>query len=270
MEKIQGKRTWKALALVAVLVLLAAPVVAQRGSVRSKVGKVVKLVTAAKDTTDSALTAYAEALTAALDTLAEADSMAYRSVCDYAEQVFDNPASAKRSEERFVLLLRHQLSSPASDVAMRSRAADRLHLLMANRPGTVATDLSMMLADGSETRLHEMQAPLTLLFINDPDCLNCRQTVRKLQQSETFTRAVESGRLSVVALATMTDEAQWRGSLGEMPPQWKAAFDKWELVAGGRDYDISSLPSLYLLDGEHRVLLRHCTTKQLLDYLRQP
>lgn len=243
------------------LLLSAASAVAQQRSLRAKVGAAMQLLQNPQSA-DSLLTA-------ALDSVALADTTAYRGLCSYAEQLLDNPNSPLRNEQRLVVVLQSELRTTAADAAMRSRAADRLKLAMANRPGTVAKDFEMMLTDGSSTTLHELQAPLILLFINDPDCHACGQTIAWLQRQETFTRAVVSGRLLVVAVAVTPSEAQWRSRLSEYPEEWTVALDKWNYISDGLSFDLRALPTLCLMDAEHRVVLKDARPEQLVAWLQQ-
>lgn len=251
----------KIFSLALVLLLCAANVGAQQRSLRAKVGTAMKILKNPQSPDST--------LAAALDTVALADTLTYRQLCGYAEQLLDNPNSPLHNEQRLIVVLQSELRSEASDVAMRSRAADRLKLALANRPGTVAKDFEMLLTDGSSTTLHELTAPLILLFLGDPSCHACGKTASWLQRQEAFTGAVRSGRLMVVAVAVTPSEAEWRSRLAELPAEWTAALDKWNYISDGLSYDLRALPTLCLLDSGHRVVLKDPRPEQLVRWLQQ-
>lgn len=257
---------------VALLLLQLLPLQAQAqpaggSSVRALKARAMRLAMQPLEPTDSALEAYGRELTAALDDLAQADTTAYRATGQYLSDMLYNPASPYRDERRLPPLLRHMAASPASDLALRSQAADRLHLVLLNRPGHTVSDIEMRLADGSEATLHSMPERPTLLFIGDPACHACGEVASRLTASDAFRQAVSGGRLLVVMLSVAATEAEWRSHVADMPRDWILAWDEWGYATDGDHFDLLALPTLYLLDADHKVVVKDATVEQVLQSL---
>lgn len=203
----------------------------------------------------------------ALDSLALSGANYYGWACDYAEAVFADRRSPRRDESRLLPVWRQIVTCDSADVARRSRAADRLRLAESNRPGTVARDFEMMLPDGTSTTLHSIEAPYILLLIGDPDCPACARQAAVLNSEPVVSEALSSGRMKAVAVGVGASEAEWRSRLSAFPSTWMVAFDKWDYISRGDTYDLSSLPLLLLLDGQHRVVLRDARQEDIVRVL---
>lgn len=247
--------------IVLVLLLLGCTAAgAQDDRLSRAMGRVLDLLNATEAPADSSVSQ-------ALDSLALCGANYYGWACDYAEAVFGDRRSPRRDESRLLPVWRQQLTCDSADVARRSRAADRLRLAESNRPGTVARDFEMMLADGSSVTLHSIEAPYTLLLIGDPDCPACARQAESLSREPAVREALGSGRMKAVAVGVGASEAEWRSRLGAFPKEWTLAFDKWDYISRGDTYDLSSLPLLLVLDAQHRVVLRDARQDDIVRLL---
>ena len=61
--------------------------------------------------------------------------------------------------------------------------------------------------------------------------------------------------LTVLAIYTEGNPEAWENDLSSIPSGWLAGTDR-EAIKLGALYDLKAMPSLYLLDGEKRVLLK--------------
>lgn len=247
--------------LLFILLTVPATASAQDGQLRRCLGRVLDLFNATTAPQDSVLTA-------ALDSLALTDARVYRWACDYAETVFDDRRSPRRDESRLLPVWRQVAACDSADVAMRSRAADRLRLAGNKRPGAVARDFEMMLADGSSTTLHEQEAPYILLFIGNPDCHACSEQIAALEREPVVREAVADGKMKVVAVSVGASEAEWRSHLNEFPATWTVGFDKWDYISRGDTYDLRSLPLMLVLDDGHRILISDAREDDIVRLLR--
>lgn len=117
-----------------------------------------------------------------------------------------------------------------------------------------AQDFTCETVDGRRMKLSELPAGReTLLLFYDPDCSDCRQELFAMRHSTALRRAVNDGRLQVLAVCVGDDERLWRQSCEELPPAWTLAIAREDL-SQHPCYDTSSLPMLYLLDNKKQVL----------------
>jgi hypothetical protein len=203
------------------------------------------------------------------DTLADASLRAFCTALhghDAAQQYFVDKMndylfdvnSPVYSEEVFRRYLRCLTSDRAINEVHRQRFAPVLEVISRNNPGQRATDFCYTLPDGRLRTLLGTPAArdrLLLLFY-DPDCEHCREVLAEMTTDAALDRALADGRLALLAVYTEGDEALWRQTLSSLPPTWQVGFDAQTSVRSRLLYDLKAMPTLYLMDGEHTILLK--------------
>ncbi len=197
-----------------------------------------------------------------LDTLLAhyaADSAAMKQLVDKLAQPLADPNSPIRNEELYILILEAVIASPFYDSVEKIKPRFRLEMALKNRVGRPANDFEYTLGDGARGRLYGVEAPYTLLYINNPDCHACEEMLAQLVGSKVIAEAQREGRLKIVAIYPDEDLAAWRKHRKEVPAEWINGYDAGLAMRREELYDLRAIPSLYLLDGEKRVLLKDCT-----------
>ncbi|MDE7069200.1 MAG: DUF5106 domain-containing protein [Alistipes sp.] len=179
--------------------------------------------------------------------------LCFASLC---ERILYDPNSPLRSDELYAPVLEALVRSPLLDRWEKMAPEHDLRLIRRNRRGTAAADFRYMELSGRCGRLYDLRADFTLLFFNNPDCGMCARLREELLASPLIGRLVRAGRLAVLALYPDADLGAWRAHAGQMPREWVYGCDPAQAIAGEELYDLRAIPSLYLLDGEKRVLLK--------------
>lgn len=211
----------------------------------------------------------ASVLPRAVDNLvrrAEADPGAYRLLAEIAEKYLCESASPMACEEYFILFLERFVDGPVFDAYERLRPAYLLEAARKNRPGTTAADFAYTTPDGGRRTLHATPGERLLLLFYDPGCDHCREVIGMLRRDDRIRQLVRTGGLTLLALCTDGDRAAWERSTGGFPPDWIAGYDAGDIV-GSELYVLPSMPTLYLLDGDKRVLLKEASPEALLAAL---
>lgn len=81
-----------------------------------------------------------------------------------------------------------------------------------------------------------------------------------------LTEAVAKGKVSVLAVYTEGNEEAWRKALPDMPEGWMVATDR-QMVKDHALYDLKAMPSLYLLDGKKKVILKDAPYARIKERL---
>lgn len=125
------------------------------------------------------------------------------------------------------------------------------------KAGQMAADFTLTLADGTEKSLTKLasETPNTLLYFNNPDCPGCRDMKAAIESSPALQSRIAEGSLRVVSVYTDDDAALWRQHVGDYPASWTVAIDAPQRVLTDGLYDMSTTPSLYLLNCEGHILL---------------
>lgn len=187
----------------------------------------------------------------------EAQEHARKVFLQMMEDYLYNPNSPFHNEALYALFLERMLKSEFVDEARKSSLKFSLDLISRNCPGKVATDFVYFLPDGSRHSLAQTRAKNNrlLLVFYDPECPSCHETMQEMVADGMLAEAVKAGKLTVLAVYTEGNQEVWKRTLSDLPQGWTVGSDH-ETVKQGALYDLKAMPSLYLLDGTKRVLLK--------------
>lgn len=197
----------------------------------------------------------------------EADSTAYRRFCLLGEKYLNEPNSPMRNEDFYIAVLEQMLQSDRLQEWEKIRPADRLKQAHKNRPGMKAADFTYVTVHGDNSRMSRLKAQYTMLFFYDPDCSNCRKFEKLFAEIPAFVEMVENGTLRVLAIYPDENREEWAAKAVYMPQGWIVGWNKAGDIRTRQLYDIRATPTIYLLDGRKRVILKDTSMEQLIDYL---
>ena len=78
-------------------------------------------------------------------------------------------------------------------------------------------------------------------------------------------RSGELGRVEVLNVYPDTDLNAWRDYLSELPTEWINSYDQGTILTNEHLYNLSAIPSLYLLDSTKRVLVKDGTDVAMIE-----
>ncbi len=198
---------------------------------------------------------------------AEVEGRMYRRLAEVAERYLYDPNSPMRDYELYGEVLDALLASPVLDTLEKIRPAHQRTMLGRNRVGSVAADIRYEMPDGRRGSLSRLRTPYVLLFFHDPDCGMCRELTLQLDASPLLRGLIDGGRLTVLTVYPDGDEQAWRAHAAEMPQRgWVHGWDWEQRLEREEIYDVRARPSLYLLDGSRRVLLRDAYNVDAVEY----
>ena len=185
-----------------------------------------------------------------------------------ADDYLYNPNSPFYNEGLYGVYLETLLDVFPTDDVQRSTYNFRLKLVKRNNPGDRATDFTYYLPDGNRCTLAAtpVKGDRLLLVFYDPECESCHAVLGQMTASAALAKAVQTGRISVLAIYTEGNEEVWRKALPDMSEGWTIGADH-EAVKTGALYDLKAMPSLYLLDGQKKVLLKDAAFEEISRFL---
>lgn len=181
-----------------------------------------------------------------------------RRVCmQMVDDYLYNPNSPYYNEALYTLYLERMLESKMLDDARKSTLKFKLDLIRRNTPGTVAMDFDYVLPDGKKNSLlrTKVNDDKLLLVFYDPECPSCHEIMKQMIMDETLRNAVSEEKVTVLAVYTEGDVDVWKKSLLDMPEGWIVVHDNM-VVKEKALYDLKAMPSIYLLDGHKKVILK--------------
>lgn len=194
------------------------------------------------------------------------DKEVFMNFTDLADKYLYDPNSPMRNEEFYIPVLEAMIASPILDEAEKIRPQDRLDLARKNRPGTRALDFTYTLASGKQGTLYGLSADYTILFINNPGCHACAETISGMKQSAVINQLLAENSLKVLAFYTDTELDEWQKHRPDFPDTWLNAYDKNQVVSGKNLYDLKAIPTLYLLDSEKTVILKDVDLRSIVAW----
>lgn len=195
------------------------------------------------------------------------DKKVFTYITDLADKYLYDPNSPMRNEEFYIPVLDAMLDSPLLEEIEKVRPKARRELAQKNRIGTKALNFNYTLASGAQGSLYQLQAEYILLFINNPGCHACTETIDALRNAPIINQLLEQKRLTVLSIYPDEELDEWRKHLNEFPQEWINGYDKKFAIKEQQLYDLKAIPTLYLLNKEKTVFLKDATAQAVEEYL---
>ena len=187
------------------------------------------------------------------------DKKVFTYITDLADKYLYDPNSPMRNEEFYIPVLDAMLASPLLEEIEKVRPKARRELAQKNRIGTKALNFSYTLASGAQGYI--------LLFINNPGCHACTETIDALKNAPIINRLLGQKKLTVLSIYPDEELDEWRKHLNEFPKEWINGYDKKFAIKEQQLYDLKAIPTLYHLNKEKTVLLKDATAQAIEEYL---
>lgn len=174
-------------------------------------------------------------------------------------------SSPQRNEEYYIEALEAIATLSTISQEDKRAATSQLELLKRNRIGEVAADFLFVDKQGAEHSLSTYKTDYILLLFVSADCEDCKRLKRDIDANTRLWMMLRRGTLTVVAITITEDEAAWQATT--VPDRWIEGWDKAQLLESTQLYDLTTKPRLYLLNKEHKVLLKNTTPTQVDTYI---
>ena len=197
---------------------------------------------------------------------ASANAQMMRYMWNLLSRYWHEPNSPMKNEDLFILLCKGVEQNVRVDGQLRDKAAYLRKMAEKNRIGQPAADFVYTLASGKQARMSALKAEYTLMFFYDPDCETCTEVKQIMRQSAQLKELVASKRVKVLTIYPDEDIALWRDRLSELDEAWVNGYDKGQVLTLEQSYDLSSIPSFYLLDKDKKVLLKDADWRQVIQF----
>lgn len=154
---------------------------------------------------------------------------------------------------------------------------DRAYSLMANQLGEPAADIKLTDTAGKNVSLYEINAPFIFIMFWDPNCGHCKETVPRVDSI--YMAKWKSFGVKIVGV-NVDDAAMdtWKKFINEhhltgwvhlyQPKSMKDDEAKRGAPNFRQLYDVFKTPTLYLLDGDKRIIGKMLTIEQFDDVLQ--
>jgi hypothetical protein len=179
------------------------------------------------------------------------DKKVFTYITDLADKYLYDPNSPMRNEEFYIPVLDAMLASPLLEEIEKVRPKARRELAQKNRIGTKALNFTYTLASGAQGSLYQLKAEYLLLFINNPGCQACTETIEGLKNAPIINQLLQEKKLVLLSIYPDEELDEWKKHLSEFPNEWINGYDKKFTIKEEQVYDLKAIPTLYLLDKEY-------------------
>ena len=183
------------------------------------------------------------------------------------EQILFYPNSSMRNEEYFIPVLEHIVASDSLDAYRKGRPRAMLAQVQKNRPGMQAADIRYTTENGSQGSLYDLKTDFVLVFFHGLDLGDAREVSQMIDVSQPVKQMIARKKLTILSIYPDMAEEQWKKYLPQMPETWIHGYDKNLDIRQRQTYVLRVLPALYLLDKEHKVVMKEVAFPYIELYL---
>ncbi len=185
---------------------------------------------------------------------AEADTAAFHLMGRIAEHYLYDPNSPMLNEDMYAMFLPSMISEAGPEG--RLRLEYQQECIAKNRPGSEASDFAYTDRNGARHTLRTTPCDNRLMVIFfDPDCEECEATLGRLKQLQLLSDMIADHRTTVLAIYTEGKADGWQKAKKEIPSTWLLGNDL-SRVDDNEIYVLRAMPTIYVLDSHHRVVLK--------------
>jgi thiol-disulfide isomerase/thioredoxin len=153
--------------------------------------------------------------------------------------------------------------------------SNRAYMEMSNLLGEHAADLNLVDSSGKHHSLYDVQADYTLVVFWEPTCGHCKIQIPKIDSIYEASWKKHNVKIYAVLSEDVSDE--WKKFIRDNHiGDWTNVYETKEMAAANEKtntagfrqlYDVISTPTLYLLDKDKRIIVKHLSWEQVNDFL---
>ena len=170
--------------------------------------------------------------------------------------LFDNMNSPLRNYEFYIPVLEHMLESDHLDERRKAQPRALLVQLQKNRPGNKTVDIHFTTPSGAKSSLYAINSEYTLVMFHSLDCDFCKELTAVMDTSKVINTMIAQKKLTVLAIYPGPEVEAWKKYQTGIPASWIKGYDHDLEVEQQETYAMWSIPALYLLDKDHKVIMK--------------
>lgn len=181
------------------------------------------------------------------------------------EMYLYNVKSVFYNEDMWLLVLDCAISSDKINETWRMHLQLQREFVCAGKPGSAANDFAICTKNGKEFNLYDIECDYIILLFNSPGCHYCKAIETEIISDSVIRRLQGVRRLEIIAVYPGDDIALWMKT--DYPDSWISGYDLDGRIYPEILYRLKSVPEIYLLDKDKKVLFREESLKRMSEYL---
>lgn len=197
----------------------------------------------------------------------DTSSLQYLRMTEIVSRYLYDPNSPMRSEDLFLPFVEGMLSSSFTQEQRRAGYEFEAQMCRLNPYGTVAANFSFTDVAGKVHDLHQTKAEFIILFFSNPGCNSCLEIVNELLAFKPMNKLIEENKIAIINIYIDGDVDAWKAYAQAYPKNWINGYDHDQVINKEQLYYVRAIPSLYLLDGQKRVIYKDAPTQNVLNFI---
>ncbi len=204
--------------------------------------------------------------------LAQKDKAMYSHFASLFEKYYYTADSPFCNEELYIPVLETILKSDMLTQEEYDKYDFQEEMIHKNRVGSKASDFVYTLTNGTWERMHAIKSNYLILFFSTPTCSECIAVANEIHNSEELAKVCSLNSFSRTMLAVLhiypeSNIPLWEKSLESMPQKhWIHGYDKSKVLTNKRVYNLKTLPTIYLLDKNKRIILKETSLEEIESF----
>lgn len=182
-------------------------------------------------------------------------------LAELAEEAVYNGEADFTSDELFLPFAKAVVAHKKISKTDKARLAHEAKVVEQTQVGKIAPELKLTLRDGTTSRLSDTRGAHVLLFVNDPDCDECRMARIRLSADHNVNQLLDDGLLKIVSIYPDEYSAEWAQDVANYNLRWIVGAS----AVVDEEYDLRMTPTIYYLSPEGVILSKSLTVAGLLD-----
>lgn len=155
--------------------------------------------------------------------------------------------------------------TPWVDEEFLTKLKDRVAHIKPNLLWAVAPNFKVATLNAQSFELAKDKADATIIVFWEPSCSHCKVTVPKI---DSIARKYDPKRLHVIGFMTTGDGPEWQKYVLEHKLEWWInVWDPYRKTGFHDNYDIYSTPVIYVLDKNHKIVIKRIGVESLAAIL---
>ncbi len=177
-----------------------------------------------------------------------------------------DPVSDFRNEEFYLPVLESMMARDSGQIQLQVQS----DVCRKNRIGERIADFSFTKKDGRQSSLYRSATTdYTLIFFSNPGCPACGEIIAEISSNPKIEYMTGQGALTILNIYIDEDLTEWYKHLDDYPANWTSGYNEDLSIRDGRDFVIRAIPSVYVIDRQHRTLLKDVSLPFLKSFFER-
>lgn len=183
-------------------------------------------------------------------------------VADLAEkEMFGPERSITNADEIYMQFIKGVLSNKKINVKSKNRYLEQIKMLNSSQVDATASQFSYITRHGATHTFYEQPGEYYLLYFHGPDTDSYGMSRLRMETDVAINNLSKSGRLKVFDIYVGEPGEGWKESVSSLPYEWEVGYS----TTVGDAIDVRELPEIYLLDKDHKIMVRGLTVEHVLN-----